>query len=126
MGMLETLRAIFTNKRPKPLAEWFFVTFDETTVRMHATPPSGPAWSQEFAWDSVVRICFKAEDMLISDGIYVFTTQRKESYVIPTEASGGSELWGEIVRRGLFDTELAIEAAKSLGGLFCWPPPEQK
>jgi hypothetical protein len=57
----------------------------------------------------------------MSDGIYVFTTLRPESFVIPAEASGGAALWNEIVRRGLFDAELAIEAASASEGLFCWP-----
>jgi hypothetical protein len=60
--------------------------------------------------------------MFLSDGIYVFTNQRPESYVIPTEANGGGALWSEILRRGLFDPSLAIEAARSTGGIYCWPP----
>jgi hypothetical protein len=63
-----------------------------------------------------------AEDLFVSDGIYVLTSQRPESYVIPTEAEGGPELWSEILRRGLFDPQLAIEAMRSPGGLFLWPP----
>jgi hypothetical protein len=62
--------------------------------------------------------------MLVSDGIYVFTRERPESYVIPTEARGGGELWSEILRRKLFDATLAIEAASSTGGLYCWPSEE--
>jgi hypothetical protein len=108
--------------RPKPLNEWFFVTFDDKTVRMRAEPPGKEPWAQEFAWDTVVRVCFRAEDLFVSDGVYVFTTQRPESYVIPTEARGGGELWSEILRRKLFDAALAAEAASSTGGLFCWPP----
>jgi len=56
------------------------------------------------------------------DDIYLFTHLRPESYVIPTEAHGGPELWNEIIERGLFDAKLAIEAATSVGGVFCWPP----
>jgi len=62
---------------------------------------------------------------MYSDEIYVFTTQRPESYLIPTEAKGGSELWSEIIRRGLFGPELAIKAASSVEGLFCCPPLEK-
>jgi hypothetical protein len=121
MSVLSKVRAFFTRNRLKPLNEWFFVTFDDTAVYMRAEPPGKPAWSQEFAWDSVIRVCFKAEDMFVSDGIYIFTTERPESYVIPTEAQGGGELWSEILRRDLFDATLAIEAAQSEGGLYCWP-----
>jgi hypothetical protein len=105
-----------------PVSEWFFVTFDEHVVRMRAEPPGREQWSDEFLWDSITRICFKAEDLLGgSDGIYVFTTERPTSYAIPAEASGGQELWSEILRRHLFDADLAIRAALSDGGLFCWP-----
>ncbi len=54
--------------------------------------------------------------------LYIFTSQRPESYVIPTEADGGGALWNEIFDRGLFDPELTIQAATSDSGLFCWPP----
>jgi hypothetical protein len=118
------MRAFFARVRPKPLHEWFFVTFDEQAVYMRAEPPGKPSWSQSFRWVSVVRICFKAEDLYVSDGIYMFTAERPESYVIPTEARGGVELWSEILRRKLFDAALAIEAANSTGGIYCWPPTE--
>jgi hypothetical protein len=124
MSVLSKVRAWLTRGRPKPLNEWFFVTFDEHAVHMRAEPPRKASWSQSFRWDSVVRICFKAEDLFVSDGIYVFTNERPESYVIPTEAHGGGELWSEILRRKLFDAALAIEAASSTGGLYCWPPTE--
>jgi hypothetical protein len=124
MGVLSKLRSFLARGRPKPLDQWFFVTFDDKAVHMRAEPPGKPAWSQSFAWDAVIRVCFKAEDLLVSDGIYVFTTDRPESYVIPTEAQGGGELWSEILRRNLFDAALAIEAVGSTGGLYCWPPPD--
>lgn len=61
---------------------------------------------------------------MYSDEIYVFTTQRPESYLIPTEAKGGGELWSEIMRRKLFDPELAIKAVTSIDTLYCWPADE--
>jgi hypothetical protein len=121
MNVFSRIRTFLTRHKSKPLNEWFFVTFDDTAVHMRVEPPGRAAWSQDFRWDTVIRVCFKAEDFLVSDGIYLFTTERPESYVIPTEANGGGELWGEILRRGLFDAELAIEAAVSTGGLYCWP-----
>jgi hypothetical protein len=122
MSIFKRVLAFFGRQRLRPLSEWFVVTFDENVVRIHAEPPGKAPWTQEFAWASIIRVCFKAEDLNLSDGIYVFTSQRPESYVIPTEATGGSEFWSEILRRKLFDAELAIQAACSTGGLFCWPP----
>jgi hypothetical protein len=68
----------------------------------------------------------KAEGLQASDGIYVFTSLRPESYVIPVEASGGLEFWNEIVRRRLFDAGLAVKVASLSEGLVCWPPDESQ
>ena len=106
----------------RPIGEWYFVTFDGERVSVRAEPPGKEAWAAELTWDSIERVCFKAEGLGVSDGIYVFTSARPESYAIPVEANGGGELWGEILRRKLFDAELAIEAATATTGLFCWPP----
>jgi hypothetical protein len=126
MSVLTKIRAFLARARPKPLDQWFFVTFDDQAIHVRAQPPGRTAWSQDVAWDSIIRICFKAEDLYVSDGIYIFTRERPESYVIPTEALGGAELWSEILRRKLFDARLAIEAAGSTGGLYCWPPEERE
>lgn len=51
--------------------EWFQVSYDEDEVFLAAQPPGREPWTQTFRWNSVVRICFKAEDYLASDGIYI-------------------------------------------------------
>lgn len=106
------------------LEEWFHVRWDAVAVHLDVSPPDREPWSASFEWSSIRRVCFKAEGLLASDGIYVFTSQRPESYVIPTEADGGGELWDEILRRGLFDARLAIEVAAATEGLYCWPEAE--
>jgi hypothetical protein len=103
------------------LDEWFVVSHDEVGVKMDVSPPGRRAWMDSFTWSAVKRVCFKCEGPEVSDGIYFFTSERSESYLIPTEASGGTELWSEILRRGLFDPELATRAAATGEGLFCWP-----
>ena len=122
MGLLDRFRRFRERSGPRELSEWYHVNFDDQRVRICAEPPGRQPWTQEFTWASVERIAFKAEDLGVSDGIYVFTSERPESYVIPTEADGGGALWEEILRRGLFDPELAIKAASSPEGLFIWPP----
>jgi hypothetical protein len=102
------------------------VTWDEEAVHLNVAPPGGDAWMASFPWSSITRVCFKAEGLELSDGVYVFTTLRPESFVIPTEASGGLGVWNEIVRRGLFGAELAVKAASAGEGLFCWPPMEAR
>jgi hypothetical protein len=105
----------------RPLDEWFRVSWDAERVALDVAPPGREAWVSEFRWDTISRVCFKAEGLEASDGVYVFTTLRPESYIIPIEAAGGHEFWNELIRRGLFDAELAIEAASAPEGLFCWP-----
>lgn len=104
---------------------WFVVTTDDRCFSLSVRPPGRPSWQAVIPWDSVVRVCFKAEDFLVSDALFVFTSLRPESWVIPTEANGGLPFLNELIRRRLFDAELAIQAATAHEGLFCWPPPDQ-
>lgn len=46
-----------------------------------------------------------------------------ESYAIPLAADGTAALVGELIRRDLFDGDLAIQAS-SAEGLFCWEAPQ--
>lgn len=74
------------------LFDWFVVRFDNDGVILNASPPNEEPWSQQFTWVSIEQIMFRAEDFTLSDGIYVFTKLRPESFVIPIEAQGGVEL----------------------------------
>lgn len=107
------------------MIDWFVVVTDDRSVSLSVSPPGRPAWQAVIPWDSVTRVCFEAADFLVSDGLYIFTSLRPESWLIPTEADGGQELLSELIRRGLFDARLAIIAAQAHEGLFCWPPPDE-
>lgn len=106
--------------------EWYIVEFDEEKIIQRVSPPGEESWTQELLWSDIIRVCFEQGEFLTSDSIYIFTNQRAESYIIPTEAIGGPELWGEIINRDLFDADLAIKAATGEGGIYCWPPVEEK
>jgi hypothetical protein len=111
---------------PGPLDAWYNVRVDEKGITRDVHPRGREPWTDFVAWDKIIRVCFKtAVDFFNSDEIYIFTSERPESYVIPTEASGGLEAWNEIIRRGLFDAELAIKMASKSGKIACWPPPEE-
>jgi hypothetical protein len=107
-----------------PGYEWYVVATDDQSFSLSVSPPGRPSRQAVIPWDSVVRVCFKAEDLLVSDDLYVFTSLRPESWVIPVEADGGLRLLDELIRRGLADAGLAIKAATAHDGLFCWPPPD--
>jgi hypothetical protein len=104
------------------LETWYTVTFDDTHVYRDVRPPGGEAWKDSFKWEDVIRVCFQTDPFLMTDEIYIFVKGREESYLIPTEALGGSELWGEIIGRDLFDAKLGIKVA-TMGEeeMECWP-----
>jgi len=103
------------------LREWFTVRFDDTTIALQVNPPGAIAWQATIAWERIIRVCFEAGDQFESDTVYIFTDERPESYVIPIEADGGQALWFEILKRNLFDAEMAIEAAMATNKLLCSP-----
>lgn len=104
--------------------DWYTIHFDDTHVYREVEPPSGTGWTDKFAWADVIRVCYEPGDLFESDTIYVFTNERAESYMMPTEAEGGAALWGEIVRRGLFPAAQAIKVLY-IPGVSCWPPLEE-
>jgi hypothetical protein len=124
MGLRSWFRRARERLGKRKLADWYHVSFDDKGIFIRAEPPGRDPWQQQLAWSSIERIAYQCEDMWTSDGIYVFTRQRPESYVIPIEAEGGFALWEEILRRRLFDPELSMQAAQAHEGLFVWPPPD--
>lgn len=127
MSIFNKVKAWIKSRKPAPLDKWFCVTYDETKVLINAAPPGRNAWEETFTWSSIVRVCFKDEGPYQSDGIYVFTTQRPESYVVPTEASGGDAFFGALVGKGFFPAELMGKAITSTnGGVYCWPALEEQ
>lgn len=103
------------------LADWYHVRFDEKALYRDVAPAGRAPWTDAFDWADVIRVCFMAGDGLTSDDLYVITSKREESYLIPTDADGGSALTGELIRRGLLPAEMLLEAMKTGGRLFCWP-----
>ena len=89
---------------------------------MDVAPPLGKAYQDQLDWSDIERIVFEATDFMQSDTIYLFSKHRAESYAIPTEASGGNDLWDQILDRKLFGPELAIAAMLAETGYFVWPP----
>lgn len=104
-----------------PLREWYSVRFDASAIALQVNPPNGVAWEETIEWERIIRVCFKTGDWSESDAIYIFTDERPESYVIPTEAEDGQALWCKILERKLFDAEIAIEASTTANELFCSP-----
>ena len=118
----ERCTAICNTPQPGVYIEWFKVTFDDIAIHLDVSPPASDPWAARIEWARIVRICFRSGDFPESDDVYIFTGERPESRLIPIDASGGFELWQEVLRRKLFDAELAIRAAASPGNeLFCDP-----
>jgi hypothetical protein len=106
------------------MPDWFHGWFDEQGVYRRAAPPDREAWSDALAWADVERVCLEMEGFVGADSIYIFTRQRPESYIFPLGTDEGQALLGELIRRRLFDAELAVRAAVG-EGLYCWPEVQQ-
>ena len=107
------------------MSESLAVEFDEIGFRVRVLRALEPVWNQEVRWDNVKRICWKDGGMLSSDIVYVSRINPDTVAVVPTEAAGGAEFFGELCSRGLFPEHVWREAmGNTSGGLFCWPPHE--
>jgi hypothetical protein len=100
---------------------WFVVITDDHSIHLSVTPPGRPPWEAVVPWNAITRVCFEADGPLVSDSLYLFTSLRPESWVVPVEAVGGTVLLQELIRRRMFDPALAISAMTALHGMFCWP-----
>lgn len=102
--------------------DWYTIEILDDGIRLDVRPPDRDAWEERILFKDVERVCYEAGDFLMSDTIYIFVRGREHSYAIPTEGEGGPELWGALVKAGLFDGRLAIEAATAEAGtILCWP-----
>ncbi len=102
--------------------KWFEVDYDAERITISRRKLFLLKAVTEISWSRIIRICFLGRDHIKFDEIYLFTDERHESCVIPMDAYGALQLWGEIIDRGLFDAEFAIKAASaSSDELLCWP-----
>ena len=108
----------------EPLSRWFSVEFDQEAIIISANPPGKDSWTQQVRWTEIERVIFQGEGAELSDGVYLFSVNRPESYVVPTECKGGDELVNELISRGIFDSEKFTEAVLSPFGYYCWPDDE--
>jgi hypothetical protein len=87
------------------LDTWYHVSFDEDYIYRNVNPPDREGWNDKLQWKDIIRICYHPGDFLEPDELYIFINEREESYLIPLEADGAPELWGEIIERKLFDAK---------------------
>jgi hypothetical protein len=103
------------------LDSWYHVSFDEEYIYRNVETPGKERWNDKFRWDEIIRVCYQPGDFLETDVLYIFTSEREESYLIPIEADGAPELWRKLIEKNLFDAKLAIEIVSMSDGLYCWP-----
>ncbi len=109
---------------PKPLSEQLFVQFDDEGVRMCTPDGNDVRWNHVFSWSEIVRVCFRDEGLDHSDVLFIELRDKPAPIVVPTEATGGSALFGELATRGFFPGDVWRKAIGETGGrTFCWPPP---
>src|SRR5260221_13482873 len=101
---------------------WFTVTTDDQNIHLAVRPPGRDPWVADIPWDSIIRVCFAAEGPLISDGLYIYTNLRPESWAVPAEAAGRSHLLDELVSPSLFGAHLLTIALLANHRLVCRTP----
>ena len=111
---------------PKALSDQLSVEFDDAQVRMRTPDGSDERWNQAFAWSDIVRVCFRDEGLDHSDLLFIELRGEPEPIIVPTEASGGSALFGALTARGIFPEEVWRKAIGETGGMVhCWPPHDE-
>lgn len=110
----------------EPIEKWFQVTFDEIKITITANPPGRNSWQQTLEWDNLIRVIFQGEGGYSSDTLFLFSSLRPESYVIPTDAKGGQELIDKLIAKGIFNSKNFTDAVLSPYGIYCWPEDEQE
>ena len=82
------------------LDSWYHVSFDDKYIYRKVSPPGKEKWSDKLKWSTIKRICYRTgSEFYETDEIYIFTFLREESYLIPMEAYGASELFNEIINK---------------------------
>ncbi len=102
--------------------DWYLISFNEQVISLDVSPPGHNAWDATIGWDDIVRVCYKTGEFPEPDDIYIFVKGREQSYRIPSTASNAEGLWAEILRRGLFDAEVAVQLMATSGEIHCFPP----
>jgi hypothetical protein len=113
----------WSRRRPKPLDQLLIVEWDDEQVDVRVLERLEADWNQSFKWSDVVRVCFKDAGIYSSDVLLIEVAGRERPVVVPTEAKGGSELFGALAGRGLFPEDVWRKAIGETGGAtHCWPP----
>ena len=112
-------------RRNANVSDWYQVSFNEFQISISAQPPGKDSWEQSVNWESIIRVLWQGEGGIISDGIYLFTSERSESYVIPMDARGGESFVKELINRKYFSSHKFSEAVLQPYGSYCWPENEQ-
>ncbi len=83
------------------------------------------SWNQSCRWSEITRVCFKDEGSYQSDLILLEVGNRHRPVIVPTEARGADEFFGQLADRGLFAREIRAKAMAETGGAtHCWPEDE--
>jgi hypothetical protein len=123
MNLFAAVRSFIANKQHRGWWASFSVASDDSgfTVTEHQRRKQRIA--QGAAWNDVYGVCFK-DAGLGCDCFFIFARNHQEPIMVPVEASGGLEFWGQLKERLLFPQEISgqcVQSSKS-GAEFWWPP----
>ncbi|WP_268151235.1 hypothetical protein [Pelomonas aquatica] len=99
------------------------IEFDDVGARVIVLDRLEPDWNQAFAWQDVLRVCFKDAGLYRSDVLFITVVGRSKPVVVLMEARGAPVLIGELAKRNLFPEKVWRRAfGDTSGGTHCWPP----
>lgn len=116
------IRAGWNARKTLSLDKCLAVEFDAEGIRVLVLQRVSMNWEQAFRWDEIAKVCFKDGGIYRSDILFIELRDQEKPAVVPTEARGGSEFFGELCGRGLFPLEVMRSAIRETGGgMHCWP-----
>lgn len=125
MSVLETLRAWWSARKPKPLADRLLVVCNEDGVTVRVLADMDDSWNQSCRWVEIRRVCFKDEGIYQSDLILLEVENQPRPVIVLTEARGAEGFFRQLGDRGLFPREIRAKAmVETSGATHCWPENE--
>lgn len=122
MSVLAALQKWWSERQRKPLSEHLAVVCSDEGVAVQVLSGMEQEWNQSCRWMDIKRVCFKDQGIYQSDLIYLEVANQERPVIVPTEARGGDEFFGQLEERGLFPREIWAKAIAETGGAtHCWP-----
>lgn len=101
-----------------PVSQWYHVEWNDERILLDVQSKS--PWRAEIPWESIRSICLEmSASPSDSNTAFIWVDGRESSFPVAFDADNGYELVQQLPKRGLFPSELMIEAMGGVGEVFC-------